>query len=164
MSSLGLILFPFALDSGASTQVELIYMNQTQHDVAFHRGFLDMIKWFVKEFGFAALLLAFTMGSLSIGVGIQFYADMSNVAPTAIITRASEPEALLETADLVENEQIEPVIEQTAVDTSFLRYELYSRGFYLLVGGLILFAVSGALAYVGMHKGKKHRVSSMGLA
>lgn len=124
-----------------------------------------MIKWFVKEFGFAALLLAFAMGSLSIGVGIQFYADMGNVAPTAIITRASDPQEYLggNTGNGLTVEEVAPVVEQSAVDTSFLRYELYSRGFYLLTGGLILFAAAGVLAYVGMTRNKRHRPNAMGL-
>lgn len=140
-------------------------MKQTQHEVAYHKSFLDMIKWFVKEFGFAALLLAFAMGSLSIGVGIQFYADMGNVAPTAIITRASDPQEYLgeNASDGLAIEEVAPVVEQSAVDTSFLRYELYSRGFYLLIGGLILFAIAGILAYLGMTRGKRHRSSAMGL-
>jgi hypothetical protein len=140
-------------------------MKKDSLDVAYHKSFLDMVKWFVKEFGFAALLLAFAMGSLSIGVGIQFYADMSNVAPTAIITRASDPQDYLGESAITgtEAELTEPIVEQTAVDTSFLRYELYSRGFYLLIGGLILFAVAGALAYVGMTRNKRHRPNAMGL-
>ena len=140
-------------------------MKKDSLDVAYHKSFLDMIKWFVKEFGFAALLLAFAMGSLSIGVGIQFYADMGNVAPTAIITRASDPQEYLGEGAVNETQEevAAPVVEQSAVDTSFLRYELYSRGFYLLTGGLILFAMAGALAYVGMTRNKRHRPNAMGL-
>jgi hypothetical protein len=138
-------------------------MKKDSLEVAYHKSFLDMIKWFVKEFGFAALLLAFAMGSLSIGVGIQFYADMSNVAPTAIITRASDPQEYLGDSSIPGEEVGVAEVEQSAVDTSFLRYELYSRGFYLLVGGLILFAAAGALSYVGMTRNKKHRPNAMGL-